>query len=86
MQQHNDDKRKKIVHDFAKWTALSALRSGSPIKAAKQVCGLIESHADLDFLFGATSAISRSDFDRWHEKSVMAFLDAEPALKRASQG
>jgi hypothetical protein len=85
MQQPTNQKRRRIVHDFAKWTALSALRSGSPIKAAKQVYGLIENHADLDVLFDPTSAISQSAFDRWHEKTVMAFLDVEPDLKRTSQ-
>jgi hypothetical protein len=85
MQQRTDEKRKRIVHDFAKWTALSALRSGSPLKSAKQVYGLIENHADLIQLFDAPRAITESEFDRWHEQAVHTFVDAEPALRRTSQ-
>ena len=51
MQEPTDQKRKKIVHDFAKWTALSALRSGSPLKRAENVFDLIENHADLHRAF-----------------------------------
>ena len=80
MQQRNSDKRKKIVHDFAKWTALSALRSGSPLKSAKQVYGLIENHADLNRLFDAPRAITQNEFDHWHEQPVHTFVDAEPGL------
>ena len=85
MQQRTDEKRKRIVHDFAKWTALSALRSGSPLKSAKQVYGLIENHADLILLFDAPRAITESDFDRWHEQTVHKFVDVEPALNRTNQ-
>jgi len=40
MNEPTDKKRKKILHDFAKWTALSALRSGSPLKRAERVYDL----------------------------------------------
>jgi hypothetical protein len=80
-----DEKRQKIVHDFAKWTALSALRSGSPLKKAKDVYDLIENHAHLDVLFGPAKAISQRTFDLWHKEVVLAFVDAEPVLKKTSQ-
>src|SRR5262245_52682490 len=85
MQQPNDEKRKKIVHDFAQWTALSALRSGSPLKSGQQIYSLIDRHARLTVLFDATRAIDQNEFDRWHEQTVAAFVDAEPALRRTSQ-
>lgn len=75
-----DQKRKKIVHDFAKWTALSALRSGSPIKSGERIYKLIEKHGNMTVLFDPTRAISETEFDRWHEKTVLAFCKAEPAL------
>jgi hypothetical protein len=83
MQNPNHEKRRKIVHDFAKWAALSALRSGSPVKTEKQVYNLIKS-ADLTQLFDSTRAIDETEFDRWHEKTVLAFCEMEPALKMNS--
>jgi hypothetical protein len=80
MNKPTDQKRKKIVHDFAKWTALSALRSGSPLKRAERVYNLIENHADWPILFDTTHAIDETEFDRWHEKTVLAFCKAEPDL------
>ena len=85
MQEPTDQKRKRIVHDFAKWTALSALRSGSPLKRAERVYGLIECHADLPVLFDTTRAIDETEFDRWHENAVIDFVAADPALKMSSQ-
>jgi len=85
MQQRNGDKRKKIVHDFAKWTALSAMRSGSPLKSATHVYGLIDNHTDLKVLFDSPRTIAESEFDQWHEQTFFAFVGAEPALKRTSQ-
>ncbi len=62
MQEPIDQKRKQIVHDFAMWMALSALRSGSRLKRAEQVYDLIENHADWPLLFGTTRAIDRPKF------------------------
>src|SRR6516225_7164521 len=80
MRKSKDQKRNKIVHDFAKWTALSALRSGSPLKSGKRVYDLIEGHADLMALFAPNRAIDEAEFDHWHEATVLAFCKAEPAL------
>jgi hypothetical protein len=80
MQEPTIQKRKKIVHDFAKWTALSALRSGSPLKRAERVYDLIEHRADLPLLFETARAIDEADFDGWHQKTVRAFCKAEPNL------
>jgi hypothetical protein len=80
MQSPINQKRKKIVHDFAKWPALSALRSGSPLKRAERAYDLIESHADLAVLFDPTRAIDETEFDRWHEETVRGFCKVEPHL------
>lgn len=80
MNQTSALKRPKIVHDFAKWTALSALRSGSPLKHADRVYGLIDDHADLPVLFDVPDKIDEAEFDHWHEETIHAFCKAEPDL------
>ena len=80
MKEPADKKRKKIVHDFSKWTALSALRSGSPLKSGERVYDLIDHHADFTTLFDTSRAIDEAEFDRWHEKTILAFCKAEPDL------
>lgn len=85
MQEHTNQKRTKIVHDFAKWTALSALRSGSPVKSGKQIYNLMENHADLKVLFEPARAIDQVEFDRWHEKTILKFCEKEGAFKSPPQ-
>jgi hypothetical protein len=80
MQMPTNQKRKRIVHDFAKWTALSALRSGSPIKSGEEIYNLLDHHADLTALFDRAGAIDEAEFDRWHEKAILASCEAEPDL------
>lgn len=80
MSESRNDKRKKIVHDFAKWTALSALRSGSPVKGTTAIYHLIDHSADLACLFDGSALITDAEFDRWHEATVTAFCRAEPIL------
>lgn len=80
MREPSNQKRKKIVHDFAKWTAQSALRSGSPLKSGKEIYNLIESHANLTALFDSTREIDEDEFDGWHEKTILAFCEIEPLL------
>jgi hypothetical protein len=62
------------------WTALSALRSGSPIKSRKQIYNLIDKHAKLSFLFDSRGSIDQKEFDNWHKKTTIAFCKAEPDL------
>jgi hypothetical protein len=58
--------RRQIIIDFAKWTVLSALRSGAPIKSRAHV------YRSLDVV-GFTQvlkpgfAIAVDEFDAWHE-------------------
>lgn len=80
MRNPTHQKRQKIVHDFAKWTALSALRSGSPLKKSKNIYTLLEKHADLGTLFFSDQPIDAAGFDRWHEKAVLGFCSIEPVL------
>ena len=80
-----NQKRQKIVHDFAKSTAQSALRSGAPVKAGEKIYRLIDSHADLSVLFDTSRVIGQKEFDDWHENTITEFCEVEPALKKLSQ-
>src|SRR5207244_11361671 len=66
-----DDVRRRIVLDYAKWTALSALRSGAPIKSRADVYPLLDAVA-----FGAILRpglpITAAEFDAWHESETLA--------------
>jgi hypothetical protein len=57
--------RKLIVNTYAEWTAFSATRSGSPIKARKDVYPLIRK-PDYNKLFEG-STISEEEFSNWHQ-------------------
>lgn len=64
------DPRRHIILDFAKWTALSALRSGAPIKSRKDVYPILDAVAFAQVLQPG-SAIAQADFDAWHETQTM---------------
>jgi hypothetical protein len=62
--------RQQIILDFAKWTALSALRSGAPIKSRMDVYPLLE-----EVLFAQVlqpgALIVGADFDDWHKSQTL---------------
>jgi hypothetical protein len=49
-------------------------------QVGKRVYNLIEQYADLTALFAPNPAIDETGFDRWHEKTVLAFCKVEAAL------
>jgi len=61
--------RSKILLDFAKWTALSALRSGAPIKSRMDVYRLLDAVAFAHILQPGPP-ISGVDFDEWHKRQT----------------
>jgi hypothetical protein len=61
-----NDIRQKIILDFARWTVLSALRSGSPVKSRKDVYPLLDSVAFSDVL-DSRIPITQEGFDEWHK-------------------
>ena len=74
------DIRPRIIEQYSEWTALSALRSGAPIKSRRDVYGALR---QIDFapLFAIDRGpISTDDFDRWHEHAVSGLLAGEPRL------
>ena len=72
--------RAKILSDFAMWTALSALRSGAPIKKRSDVYPLLRA-ADFDTLFDPDKGpIERTEFEAWHRNAVAELLRLDPRL------
>ena len=60
---------RQIVLAFAKWTALSALRSGAPIKSRMDIYRLLDAVAFAHVLQPGPP-ISGADFDEWHERQT----------------
>ena len=75
-----DEVRKEIVATYAQWTAMSALRSGAPIKSRRDVYTALRG-VDFDVLFtDELGPINRSTFDAWHADAVRALIEHEPRL------
>ena len=60
------ERRCQILIEFAKWTALSAVGSGGPIKATKPIHQLLDGVAFLEVLDPSLELITCEEFDRWH--------------------
>ena len=72
--------RKAIIAAYAEWTAMSALRSGAPIKSRRDVYTALRG-ADFAVLFDdELGPINRSTFDAWHARSVQEMINREPRL------
>jgi hypothetical protein len=65
------DVRRGIILDYAKWTALSALRSGAPIKSRIDVYPLLGTVA-FDDVLSPGPPLMASAFDAWHKTQVLA--------------
>jgi len=75
-----NDVRKAIIATYAEWTAMSALRSGAPIKSRRDVYTALRG-VDLAVLFAdELGPINRTTFDAWHANAVEAMIDREPRL------
>ncbi|NPV14398.1 hypothetical protein HPY86_05650 [candidate division WOR-3 bacterium] len=68
--------REKIVGTFAEWAAVSATRSGCPIKKTEKVYDLINIPNYEEIL---DKRITRKKFDNWHKES------AEKIVRKARQ-
>jgi len=74
------DVRSDIIATYAKWTTLSALRSGAPIKSRKDVYTVLD-RVDFEALFVAElGPINRTTFDAWHADAVRKMIKREPRL------
>ena len=72
--------RDEILKSFAEWTALSALRSGSPIKSRKDVYGAIQSIVFDPVLDTSKGALARNEFDEWHRNTLVSLTGANAKL------
>lgn len=76
----NSDPKNQIVATYAEWTALSALRSGAPIKSRQDVYSVIRA-ADFDPLFAKSrGGINSSEFGAWHAETTRKMVRIEPRL------
>ena len=72
--------RKAIIATYAEWTAMSALRSGAPIKSRRDVYTALRG-VDFEVLFAdELGSINRTTFDAWHANEVKAMIEREPRL------
>ena len=71
--------RCQILVEYAKWTALSAVRTGAPIRDRETVYRLLDGVAFAEVFSGAVSA---ERFDRWHQSATEALCSAADNLKR----
>ena len=72
--------RKAIIATYAEWTAMSALRSGAPIKSRRDVYTALRG-VDFEVLFAdELGPINRTTFDAWHASEVKAMIEREPRL------
>lgn len=62
--------RHKIADSFSRWTALSALRSGSPLKSKEDVYRLLNS-IDLNYVLAGRAPISKASFEKWHQDALL---------------
>lgn len=72
--------RTKIIKDYAKWTVLSALRSGAPIKSRKVVYPLL---GTIDFgVLLQSNALPNpmGKFDVWHKAATVDLCEQRPDL------
>ena len=82
--------RCQILVEYAKWTALSAVRSGAPIKAREPVYRLLDGVAFEEVLDAERGPVSAENFDAWHERQVVALrtqatLDLPAKWREAAQ-
>ena len=75
-----NDVRKGIIATYAEWTAMSALRSGAPIKSRRDVYSVLRG-VEFELLFsGELGPINRTTFDTWHADAVQDLIEREPRL------
>ena len=72
----------EITREFARWTVLSALRSGAPVKKRTSVYEILDYiNDDLEELFDRKRGpISPEQFDAWHKTTVGKMVDFQPNL------
>jgi hypothetical protein len=75
-----DDIRSAIIEQYAEWTALSALRSGAPIKSRRDVYTVIRRVPFAPLFDTALGPVSVKEFKVWHARAVTQMIRDEPRL------
>ncbi|MFO0800079.1 MAG: hypothetical protein U0804_21640 [Gemmataceae bacterium] len=72
--------RYSVITTFAGWTALSALRSGSPVKSRADIYPLLERADFAPLLTPASGPVSAEEFADWHRGATDRIQTAAPKL------
>jgi hypothetical protein len=62
--------RKRILTAYAEWTAMSAMRSGAPIKSRTDIYPLLRGAIFAALLDPPDRKIEQEEFDAWHKQAV----------------
>ena len=73
--------RETILRAYAEWTALSALRSGAPIKSRGDIYPLLRNGLFAQLEDRALGQVSAGEFDVWHESACAAIAVREARLQ-----
>ncbi len=63
--------RRRIILEYAKWTALSAARVGAPMRSRKALYPLLDGVAFDEVLDCDRGAICSDGFDTWHKRETL---------------
>ena len=69
-----------ITREFARWTAYSALRSGSPVKSREDVLAALDAVSFKRLFDKGYGPIDKAEFSAWHTETVSAMLDFDSRL------
>ncbi len=77
---NNKNIRFEIVDTYSRWTALSATRSGSPLKSRDDIYSLLEG-VDFKTILVSDSNITKTEFNQWHEKTAKSMNVIRPEMQ-----
>lgn len=72
--------RSQIISQYAEWTALSALRSGAPIKSRRDVYTVVRRIPFATLFDDSKGPISAGEFNGWHSRAVANMIEGQPRL------
>jgi hypothetical protein len=72
--------RPEIIRTYAGWTALSALRSGSPVKSRAHVYRLLKGVPFIRLLEPSDKPVNSAEFASWHHDAVKGLCKRERVL------
>ena len=67
--------RRRIILEYAKWTAMSAARVGSPIRSREVLDPLLDGVPFDEVIDRDRGPICTDEFDSWHERETLRPCD-----------